>query len=115
MNNSKLFKQAHAMTRETLRAGDDYRVTFGACLKAIKASEAKKAEAQESKIDKAIEIILKAFAVLVCVVLVGFTGFLVSLQIGVLPLTMAVLGGLLVATGIILIISNEKQNGVNHV
>ena len=37
ISNAVLFKQAHAMTRETIQAGDDYRTTFGACLKAIKA------------------------------------------------------------------------------
>ena len=36
ISNAVLFKQAHAMTRETIQAGDDYRTTFGACLKAIK-------------------------------------------------------------------------------
>lgn len=41
-SNAKLFKQAHAMTRATIQAGDDYRATFGACLKAIK-DEAKQA------------------------------------------------------------------------
>lgn len=36
ISNAVLFKQAHAMTRATIQAGDDYRTTFGACLKAIK-------------------------------------------------------------------------------
>lgn len=36
ISNAVLFKQAHAMTRATIQAGDDYRATFGACLKAIK-------------------------------------------------------------------------------
>jgi len=31
MNNSNLFKQAHALTRATVQAGDDYRSTFGLC------------------------------------------------------------------------------------
>lgn len=35
MNKSALFKQAHALTRKTIKAGDDYRVTFGLCLKAV--------------------------------------------------------------------------------
>lgn len=36
ISNAVLFKQAHAMTRATIQDGDDYRTTFGACLKAIK-------------------------------------------------------------------------------
>lgn len=35
MTKSALFKQAHALARATVRAGDDYRVTFGLCLKAV--------------------------------------------------------------------------------
>ncbi|MGO3281536.1 MAG: hypothetical protein ACTIKC_01950 [Psychrobacter sp.] len=42
MTNAKLFKQAHALTKATIKAGDDYRATFGACLKVIK-DEAKPA------------------------------------------------------------------------
>lgn len=37
MNNSTLFKQAHAMTKQVIKQGDNYNVTFGLCLKAIKA------------------------------------------------------------------------------
>ena len=36
ISNAVLFKQAHAMTRATIQAGDCYRTTFGACLKTIK-------------------------------------------------------------------------------
>lgn len=36
MNNSTLFKQAHAMTKQVIKQGDDYKTTFGLCLKAIK-------------------------------------------------------------------------------
>ena len=39
ISNATLFKQAHAMTKATIQAGDDYRATFGACLKAIKDSQ----------------------------------------------------------------------------
>lgn len=42
ISNAVLFKQAHAMTRATIQDGDDYRATFGACLKVIK-DEAKQA------------------------------------------------------------------------
>ncbi len=33
MNNSELFKAAHKLARLIVRNGDDYKVTFGACLK----------------------------------------------------------------------------------
>lgn len=36
MTNSQLFKQAHKMTKQVMQIGDDYRVTFGACLKLLK-------------------------------------------------------------------------------
>lgn len=41
MNNSQLFKQAHQLTKKTIKQGDSYNVTFGLCLKAIKAKQAK--------------------------------------------------------------------------
>lgn len=41
MNNSSLFKQAHAMAKATHKQGENYQVTFGACLKLIKAQQAK--------------------------------------------------------------------------
>ena len=39
MNNSTLFKQAHAMTKQVIKQGDCYKTTFGLCLKAIKAQQ----------------------------------------------------------------------------
>ena len=36
MNNSQLFKLAHAMTKQVIKTGDNYQTTFGACLKTIK-------------------------------------------------------------------------------
>ena len=35
MNKSVLFNLAHKLARKTIQAGDNYRVTFGACLKMI--------------------------------------------------------------------------------
>lgn len=35
MTNSKLFKQAHSLTKQTIKQGDSYRYTFGQCLKQI--------------------------------------------------------------------------------
>lgn len=40
MNKSQLFKQAHQLTKQTIKQGDNYNVTFGLCLKAIKAKQA---------------------------------------------------------------------------
>lgn len=37
MTNSQLFKQAHAMTKQVIKTGDNYQATFSLCLKAIKA------------------------------------------------------------------------------
>lgn len=33
MNLSNIFTQAHKLTKEILKSGDDYRTTFGECLK----------------------------------------------------------------------------------
>jgi hypothetical protein len=41
MNMSKVFTQAHAMTKAAIKAGDDYRVTFGAAVKEIIADRKK--------------------------------------------------------------------------
>lgn len=35
MSKSSLFSQAHALCKSVIQAGDDYRITFGACLKLI--------------------------------------------------------------------------------
>ena len=35
MNKSNLFKQAHKLAKKVIKAGDNYRVTFSACLKMI--------------------------------------------------------------------------------
>lgn len=35
MNKSEIFRQAHALARQVIQAGDDYRVTFGAALKSL--------------------------------------------------------------------------------
>ena len=41
MTNSQLFKLAHAMTKRVIKTGDNYQVTFGLCLKVIKADQLK--------------------------------------------------------------------------
>lgn len=38
MNNSKLFTLAHKLTKKVIKAGDNYRVTFGAAIKVVKAA-----------------------------------------------------------------------------
>lgn len=35
MTNSQIFKQAHALAKATVKAGDNYQVTFGLCLKTV--------------------------------------------------------------------------------
>ena len=44
MTNSQLFKLAHAMTKQVIQTGDNYQMTFGLCLKAIKADQSKNAD-----------------------------------------------------------------------
>lgn len=39
MNNSTAFKIAHKIAKLTIRDGDDYRITFGAALKLVKAGK----------------------------------------------------------------------------
>lgn len=36
MNKSELFRKAHALTKQIIQAGDDYRATFGAALKFVR-------------------------------------------------------------------------------
>lgn len=36
MNKSEFFKKAHTIAKRVIKAGDNYRVTFGACLKMLK-------------------------------------------------------------------------------
>ena len=45
MKKSTLFKQAHALTKATIKTGDNYRATFGLAIKAI-LSQAKKSFAE---------------------------------------------------------------------
>ena len=45
MNKSQLFKAAHKLTKSVIKAGDNYRVTFGLAIKAV-LSSAKKSFSQ---------------------------------------------------------------------
>ena len=56
MTNSQLFKLAHAMTKQVIKTGDNYQVTFGLCLKAIKA------DAKQN--DFTATIVIIAFAII---------------------------------------------------
>lgn len=67
MNNAALFKQAHAMTKATVKHGDNYQATFGLCLKLVieqnKAQAVAVVEAKDgasASIKAAIRIILEA-------------------------------------------------------
>ena len=75
MTNSEIFKQAHAMTKATVKAGDDYQVTFGQCLKAIKAQ-------QEQAVSEAVKVVtIDPFRLIVAIMvafLIGFMGFIVG-------------------------------------
>ncbi|MAX51220.1 MAG: hypothetical protein CMH22_05080 [Methylophaga sp.] len=70
MTNSQLFKKAHEMTRATVRDGDNYQATFGACLKIIKAQSERKVDFLE-----VVGSALNSFAIMLVVtfmlVLVG--------------------------------------------
>ena len=41
MTNSQTFKLAHTMTKQVIQTGDNYQVTFGLCLKQVKANNTK--------------------------------------------------------------------------
>ncbi|MNQ92124.1 hypothetical protein D3C85_1075380 [compost metagenome] len=49
MNNSQAFKKAHAMTKAIIANGDNYSVTFGQCLKLVKAEAIEQAKAVDIK------------------------------------------------------------------
>ena len=57
MTNSQLFKQAHAMTKQVIKTGDNYQVTFGLCLKVVK-------DEQAIKIGFVATIVIIAFAII---------------------------------------------------
>lgn len=69
ISNAALFKQAHAMCRATLQAGDDYRTTFGLCLKAIKQDSARLAGNKLIKQAMATALPFTAFFAIMCVIM----------------------------------------------
>ena len=69
ISNAVLFKQAHAMARETIQDGDCYRTTFGACLKAIKQDNTKQASKKIIKQAIATALPFTAFFTIMCVIM----------------------------------------------
>ena len=69
ISNAALFKQAHAMARATIQAGDCYRTTFGACLKAIKQDNTKQAGKKLVKQAIATALPFTAFFAVMCVIM----------------------------------------------
>lgn len=59
MNKSELFKAAHKLAKSAIKSGDNYRVTFGAAIKAILAGFAAEAK---SMADRLIEAGAKVWA-----------------------------------------------------
>jgi hypothetical protein len=55
MTKSELFRKAHALAKATIQAGDDYRATFGAALKAVR-TEAPQMQGTEKQIAWALDI-----------------------------------------------------------
>lgn len=53
MTNSQLFKLAHAMTKQVIKTGDNYKVTFGLCLKVIKEDQLKNADNLQADLRRA--------------------------------------------------------------
>lgn len=55
MTNSQIFKQAHALAKATIKAGDNYQATFALCLKAVYAQSKSPIATIKSIILSAIE------------------------------------------------------------
>ena len=55
MTKSQLFTKAHALTRQTVQAGDSYHATFALCLKAVYAEQ--KQDPMEEKLQKILAIV----------------------------------------------------------
>lgn len=105
MNNAALFKQAHAMTKATVKHGDNYQATFALCLKlvieqnkaqAVAVVEAKeKAQASIKAIVSTIPETLHQLTVSsVCVMLFAFVAVVcLSIALGTSHAWLSVVGG----------------------
>lgn len=109
MDNSQAFKKAHQMTKQVIKAGDNYQATFGACLKIVireamsneqkhiedkKAAQARIFRRQtEWAIEEAFDFasIACTYAIIVC--LVVFLCSLLSGMVGLLSVPTA-MGGI---------------------
>lgn len=69
ISNATLFKQAHAMTKQVIKNGDNYQVTFGACLKAIKQDNTKQAGKKLVKQAIATALPFTIFFAIVCIIM----------------------------------------------
>lgn len=54
MNKSELFKAAHKLAKSVIKSGDNYRVTFGAAIKAVKERIANTVKSVEYAIKKGV-------------------------------------------------------------
>ena len=70
MNNSTAFKLAHAMTKQVIKSGDNYQVTFGQCLKVVKAQKVATIQATTSYFEKNGDSLTSNFLFLVAIMLV---------------------------------------------
>lgn len=69
ISNATLFKQAHAMTKQVIKDGDDYRATFGLCLKAIKQDSIKQANKKQIKQAMATALPFTILFAIMCVIM----------------------------------------------
>lgn len=107
MNNAAIFKQAHAMTKATIKAGDSYQATFALCLKlvieqnkaqAIAMDEAReKAQASIKTIVSTIpEDLYQLTVSSVCVMLFAFVALVcLNIALGTSHAWLSVVGGFL--------------------
>lgn len=82
MNNSTLFKQAHAMTKQIIKKDDNYNVTFGLCLKAIKAKN------EQVKKDNFVFSSISLFMVLAILAVVVGSGVIAVISVFISVLTL---------------------------
>lgn len=68
MTNAELFSKAHAMTRATIKDGDNYAVTFGAAIRAIRQAQ----KTPQPKLYVGEFIINSLSVVLLCILLATF-------------------------------------------
>ena len=109
MTNSELFTKAHAMTRATIKAGDSYQVTFGACLKTLKTQQT------EPKVNVA-EVVANAFeslfVMLLVAVVVVLAGAAVSSIFGASAIVGAIVGAVISAILAVVVVAEEVRYAI---